>query len=148
MKRTFIAALLACVALSAQAEEKLRIIDLSSPDSSTKRTQPIKTTASATASEARDFMARLDATVDRGNDQIRSGQVDPVQRRKQAQALAALQIEGEKFGVLFTPFHKCNEAAISAASTWQGLIGGNTRQFENGFNDYEEDREACLQEAS
>ncbi|MQU24568.1 hypothetical protein GHO35_26055 [Pseudomonas helleri] len=147
MKRTFIAALLAGAALSAQAEQKLRVIDLGGPNSPTQSVQPVNTVSVATAAEAADFMSRLDSAVERGNDQILSGQIDPVQRRKQAQALAALQAEGEKFGVLFTPFHKCNEAAISAASTWQGLIGGNARQFENGFNDYEKDREACLQAA-
>lgn len=144
MKRTFIAVFLACAALSSQAAEKLRVIDLGSPDTDTKSAQPALK-SSATAAEAKDFMARLNATVERGNAQILSGQIDPIKRRKQAQALAALQSEGEKFGVLFTPFHKCNEAAISANSSWQGLIGNNARQFENGIDSYEIERKACLQ---
>lgn len=120
MKRIFIAALLASASLSSQA-------------------------ADPTKSEARDFIARLDAAVERGNAQIRSGKADPVERRKQAQDLAALENEGGKFGVLFTPFHKCNEASISAASSWQGLIGLNNRQFENGMDSYDKERQECLE---
>lgn len=70
MKRTLFAALLAGVALSSQAAEP------------TKR-------------EAKDFITRLDAAVERGNAQILSGKIDPVARRKQAQDLTALQNEGE-----------------------------------------------------
>lgn len=146
MKRIFIAALLTGAALSSQAGEKLRIIDLSEPNT-TQSAQP-KPAASATAKEAKDFITRLHAAVERGNAQILSGKIDPVQRRKQAQDLAALQNEGEKFGVLFTPFHKCNEAAISAASSWQGLIGNNSRQFDNGMDSYDSERQACLEAAS
>jgi hypothetical protein len=119
MKRTLFAALIAGVSLSSQAAEP------------TKR-------------EAKDFITRLDATVERGNAQILSGKIDPVARRKHAQDLAALQNEGEKFGVLFTPFHKCNEASISAASSWQGLLGGNKQQFDNGIESYDKERQACL----
>lgn len=147
MKRIFITALLTGAALSSQAAEKLRIIDLSEPTSTSQTTQPMPK-ASATASDAKDFIARLDAAVERGNAQIRSGNIDPVKRRKQAQDLAALQTEGEKFGVLFTPFHKCNNAAISAASSWQGLIGNNASQFENGMDSYDNERQACLDAAS
>lgn len=120
MKRMLIAALLAGAALSSQAAEPTR-------------------------NDAKDFIARLDAAVERGNAQIRSGKADPVERRKQAQALASLENEGGKFGVLFTPFHKCNEAGISAASAWQGLISLNNRQFENGVDSYEKERQACLE---
>jgi len=119
MKRTLFAALLAGVALSSQAAEP------------TKR-------------EAKDFITRLDAAVERGNTQILSGKIDPVARRKQAQDLTALQNEGEKFGVLFTPFHKCNEASISASSSWQGLLGNNKQQFDNGIDSYEKEHQACL----
>lgn len=119
MKRTLFAALLAGVALSSQAAEP------------TKR-------------EAKDFITRLDAAVERGNAQILSGKIDPAARRKQAQDLNALQNEGEKFGVLFTPFHKCNEASISAGSSWQGLLGNNKQQFDNGIESYEKERQACL----
>ena len=119
MKRTLFAALLAGVALSSQAAEP------------TKR-------------EAKDFITRLDAAVERGNAQILSEKVDPVARRKQAQDLTALQNEGTKFGVLFTPFHSCNEASISASSSWQGLIGLNKRQFDNGVDSYEKERQECL----
>jgi hypothetical protein len=119
MKRTLFAALIAGVALSSQAAEP------------TKR-------------EAKDFITRLDATVERGDAQILSGKIDPVARRKHAQDLAALQNEGEKFGVLFTPFHKCNEASISAASSWRGLLGGNKQQFDNGIESYDKERQACL----
>lgn len=147
MKRIFIGALLAGAALSSQAGEKLRIIDLSEPTTTAQSTQP-KPPTSATASDAKDFIARLGAAVERGNAQIRSGKIDPVLRRKQAQDLAALQSEGEKFGVLFTPFHKCNEAAISAATSWQGLIGNNARQFENSMDSYDNERQDCLDAAS
>ncbi|GEM_PF-4158009 len=123
MKRTLFAALLAVVALSSQAAEP-------------------------TKHEARDFITRLDAAVERGNAQILSGKIDPVARRKQAQDLTALQSEGEKFGVLFTPFHKCNEASISASSAWQGLLGGNKRQFDNGIDSYEKEHQACLDAAN
>ncbi|MHA4978039.1 hypothetical protein ACX0K2_16285 [Pseudomonas extremorientalis] len=142
MKRIFIAALLASAALNCSAAEKLRIIDLSEPDAA--QSTPQNQVASPTSSEAKDFITRLDAAVERGNAQILSGKVDPVARRKQAQDLAALQSEGEKFGVLFTPFHKCNEASISAASAWQGLLGSNKRQFDNGIDSYEKERQACL----
>ena len=100
MKRTLFAALLAGVALSSQAAEP------------TKR-------------EAKDFITRLDAAVERGNAQILSEKIDPVARRNQAKDLLALQDEGQKFGVLFTPFHSCNKASVSASSSWQGLIGLN-----------------------
>jgi len=119
MKRTLFAALLAGVALSSQAAEP------------TKR-------------EAKDFITRLDAAVERGNAQILSEKIDPAARRKQAQDLTALQNEGMKFGVLFTPFHSCNEASISASSSWQGLIGLNKRQFDNGIDSYEKERQECL----
>jgi len=147
MKRIFIAALLTGVTLSSQAAEKLRVIDLSEPNASTQSAQPAPK-ASATAGDAKDFIVRLDAVVERGYAQIRSGKVDPVQRRKQAQDLTAPQNEGEKFGVLFTPYHKCNEAGISAASSWQGLIFNNARQFENGMDSYDKERQACVDAAS
>lgn len=146
MKRIFIAALLAGAALNCAAAEKLRIIDLSEPGD-TQSAQP-KQGASPTIREANDFIARLDAAVERGNAQILSGKVDPVARRKQAQDLAALQNEGEKFGVLFTPFHKCNEASISAALAWQGLLGSNKRQFDSGTDSYDKERQACLDAAN
>lgn len=142
MKRIFIATLLVGAALNCTAAEKLRIIDLSEPG--TAQSAPLKQAASPTSSEAKDFITRLDAAVERGNAQILSGKVDPVARRKQAQDLATLQSEGEKFGVLFTPFHKCNEASISAASAWQGLLGSNKRQFDNGIDSYEKEHQACL----
>jgi len=119
MKRTLFAALLAGVALTSHAAE------------SSKR-------------EAKDFITRLDAAVERGNAQILSGKIDPVARRKQAQDLTGLQNEGEKFGVLFTPFHMCNEASISAASSWQGLLSNNKQQFDNGIDSYEKERQECL----
>ncbi len=147
MKRTFIVALLACAALTSQAEEKLQIIELGAPDGG-RRTALPPTTSTATADEAKDFIKRLDATVERGSAQIRREQVNAIERRKQAQDLAALKNEGEKFGVLFTPFHKCNEAAINAASSWQGLIFNDIRQFENGLNGYEDGRKECLQAIS
>lgn len=142
MKRIFIATLLAASALNCSAAEKLRVIDLS--ESGGAQSTPEKKEASPTISEARDFITRLDAAVERGNAQVISGKIDPVARRKQAQDLAALQNEGEKFGVLFTPFHKCNEASISAASSWQGLLSNNSQQFENGINSYDKERQACL----
>ena len=142
MKRIFIAALLTGIAMNCMAAEKLRIIDLSDSDGAPGT--PRENGASPTRSEAKDFITRLDAAVERGNAQVLSGQIDPVTRRQQARDLAALQNEGEKFGVLFTPFHTCNEASISASSSWQGLLGGNSQQFENGINSYETERQACL----
>jgi len=147
MKRIFMAVLLVCAALPIHADEKLKIIDLSD-GTGTKATQPPKVTSAATASEAKDFIARLEKAMETGFNQVRSGQVDAVQLRKQAQSLAALQVEGEKFGVLFTSFHKCNEASISASSSWQGLIGGNQSQFENGYNSYNKERQACIEAAN
>lgn len=142
MRRIFIAALLTGIAVNCMAAEKLRIIDLSEPGNA--QSTPEKKEASPTIREAKDFITRLDAAVERGNAQIIGGKIDPVARRKQAQDLAALQNEGEKFGVLFTPFHKCNEASISAASSWQGLLSNNSQQFENGINSYDKERQACL----
>lgn len=142
MKRIFIAALLAGAALNCAAAEKLRIIDLSEPG--TTQNTPPKQATTPTSKEAKDFITRLDAAVARGNAQILSGKIDPVARRKQAKDLTALQNEGEKFGVLFTPFHKCNEASISASSSWQGLLGGNSQQFKNGVDSYDKERQACL----
>ncbi len=147
MKRIFFAVLLTGVAFFSQAAEKLRVIDLSEPTAATQNAQPAPKT-SATAPDAKDFIARLEAAVERGNAQIRSGKIDPVKRRKQAQDLAALQNEAEKFGVLFTPFHKCNDAAISAASSWQGLLGNNASQFENGLDSYDNERQACIEAAN
>ncbi|WP_433735535.1 hypothetical protein [Pseudomonas putida] len=39
---------------------------------------------------------------------------DPVQIGVLAIELASLEVEGKTFGVLFTPFHQCHEAAVSA----------------------------------
>jgi hypothetical protein len=147
MKRIFFAFLLTSTAFSSQAVEKLQVIDLSEPTATTQSSLPAPKT-SATARDAKDFIARLEAAVERGNAQIRSGKIDPIKRRKQAQDLAALQNEAEKFGVLFTPFHKCNDAAISAASSWQGLLGNNARQFENGLDSYDNERQACIEAAN
>lgn len=149
MKRTYIAALLISAALPAFAQEKLRIIDLGEPEPATTQaiSEPAPSAATPTAGQARAFIERLNATVDRGMEQLRNPQIDPVQRRRQAQALAALQDEAQRFGVLFTPFHKCNEAAIDAASSWQGLIGNNAKQFDSAYDNYQKSEAECREAA-
>lgn len=149
MKRTYIAVLLACAVLPALAQEKLRIIDLGEPEPPATQapSAPAQPAAVPTSEQARGFIERLNATVDRGMEQLRDPKIDPVQRRRQAQALAALQDEAQRFGVLFTPFHKCNEAAIDAASSWQGLIGNNAKQFDSAYDSYLKSEAECREAA-
>ncbi|NUU36120.1 hypothetical protein [Pseudomonas sp. C2B4] len=150
MKQTLLATLLCITAFSAGAQETLKDVDLSNRHTTMedlKAGQALIDAQNAAsripASEAREFIKRLDATVKRGLTQLDNKQADPVQIRELAIDLSSLEAEGKKFGVLFTPFHKCNEAAVSAASSWQGLMFNDALQFENGFIEYEAAGAAC-----
>ncbi|HEF4759616.1 TPA: hypothetical protein SAN82_002038 [Pseudomonas putida] len=150
MKQTLLATLLCITAFSATAQEAPKVIDPSNRHTTKEDLKVGQTLIEAQnaaaripASEAQDFIKRLDATVKRGLTQLDNKQADPIQIRELAIDLAALEAEGKKFGVLFTPFHKCNEAAASAASSWQGLMFNDALQFENGFMEYEAAGAAC-----
>ncbi|WP_339385062.1 hypothetical protein [Pseudomonas sp. MF6747] len=149
MKRICLAGLLACAALPAIGEEKLRIIDLGEPDPTTNQitSEPKPPATAPTARQALAFIERLRSTVEKGMEQLRSPQADPTLKRRQAQALAALEDEAQRFGVLFTPFHKCNEAAIDAASAWQGLIANDAKRFDNAFDSYAKAETECREAA-
>jgi hypothetical protein len=149
MKRICLVGLLAWAALPAIGQEKLRIIDLGEPDPTTSQapSEPSPTAPTPTAGQALAFIERLSATVEKGMEQLSNPQADPNQRRRQAQALAALEDEAQRFGVLFTPFHKCNEAAIDAASAWQGLIANDAKRFDSAFDSYAKAETECREAA-
>lgn len=151
MKRTFIAALLAVAALSANAEQKLRVIELGNPNATEEDRQKGQAELAARkeadkipTAEAKDFMERLSNSVYRATSQL-DEPADAVQRRIQAREFDALHTEGAKFGFVFTRFHSCNEAATSANTWWQGLIANNERQFKSGYQDYERTLKECQQ---
>lgn len=149
MKRICLAGLLACAALPAIGQEKLRIIDLGEPDPTADQitSEPIPPATAPTARQALAFIERLSSTLEKGMEQLRSPQADPTLKRRQAQALGALEDEAQRFGVLFTPFHKCNEAAIDAASAWQGLIANDAKRFDNAFDSYTKAETECREAA-
>ena len=71
-----------------------------------------------------------------------------VQIRNQAIALNKLQDEGDRFGPIFSPFHTCNSAGISAARSWQGVVSGDTNQFVENHKAYLQAAMECIQAAS
>lgn len=155
MKRMLAFALLALSVLSAQAEQKLKVIDLT-PDSpptaeQLERAKQYQAEQEAAAKippkEAKEFMMRLVSTVDQGLELAQSGKINAVQLRNQAIALNKLQDEGARFGGLFAPFNECNKASIGAAMSWQSLIARDVEKFTQYHSNYQDSVIACLKAA-
>ena len=136
MKR--ILAVTFCVLLtgSAAAAEKLRIIDLSDGSDSAGAIAKETEKSQAQPAEAAVFLKRLSITTEAGIKKSQTGNMSAVEIRNQAIALNTLMNESDRFGSVFTPFHKCREAAIDAATSWQGFIGNNEAQFVDNYNSY------------
>ncbi|ATR83790.1 hypothetical protein CS390_15190 [Pseudomonas sp. HLS-6] len=155
MKRTFGAVFCLGLALAANAEEKLRVIDLSpggpvsaeAAERGRKQIEAQKAAARITPDEAMQFMQRLSETVDKGHAQAKTGAMDGKAIRNQAIALNKLQDEGARFRVLFAPFVSCGDASSDAALSWQGLIGGNKEQFVEYHQKYIVAAMECIQAA-
>lgn len=148
MKRIFVIGVCAVLMASSYAKE-LEVIDLggeSTPEQQEKGRQFMAAQDAAAkipAVDARSFIRRLDSSVEKSLLQAQSGTMDAVKVRNQAIHLAALQKEGDKFGVLFAPFAKCRQAAVDAAMAWQGLIGRDEKQFVEYHKSYQGASAAC-----
>ncbi|MBF4211096.1 hypothetical protein [Pseudomonas donghuensis] len=97
--------------------------------------------------EARDFLKRLQETVQHGQVMAATGELDVQESRKQAMALYSLRDEGVRFALLVSPYAKCNNAAINAASSWQGLVFNNHQQYADNHKSYLAAAEECAQAA-
>ncbi|KPB84455.1 Uncharacterized protein AC504_1995 [Pseudomonas syringae pv. maculicola] len=147
--------LLVLAAGTVQAEKKLEVIDLapenvSAEDKAAGQRYQAGQGAAAkiTPAEAMDFIVRLNSTVEEGHALAKSGTMNGTQSRNQAIALNKLQDEGAKFGTLFAPLAKCNNAAIDAATSWQGLIGKNEKLFVDSHQAYLQASLECIRAAS
>ena len=155
MKRIFGLSLCLLAASMAQAEQKLRVIDLGgdepvSAEAAERGRQAIAAQEAAKKikpEEARDFLKRLNKTVDKGQTLARSGTMNGKQARDQAIALNKLMDEADRFGTLFAPFAKCRSAAIDAASSWQGMISQDAREYSNNHMSYLSAAKECAQAA-
>ena len=155
MKRIFGLTLCLLAASMAQAEQKLRVIDLGddapvSAEAAERGRQAIAAQEAAKRiepEEARDFLKRLNETVDRGQTLALSGSMDDKQARDQAIALKKLMDESERFGSLFAPFAKCRSAAIDATTSWQGMILHNARQYSVNHTSYQAAAKECAKAA-
>lgn len=148
MKRAVVAGLCVFLALGVQAKE-LEVLDLggsATPEQLKKGQAYIasqKAAEEVPAEEAKDFIVRLDDSVQRAMKQAVAGEMDGVKVRNQAIQLAKFQSEAERFGVLFTRFAKCRSAAIDAAMSWQGVVGRDQKQLEDHYRLYLEESIAC-----
>lgn len=155
MKRMFGAAVCLGLALVANAEQKLQVINLA-PDQPVsaeaaergrKQVAAQEAAAKITPDEAMSFMARLNDTVDQGHALAKAGGMDGKAIRNQAIALNKLGDEGARYRVLFAPFKSCGEASSDAAMSWQGLIGSNQEQFVEYHKKYLAAAMECIQTA-
>ncbi|MCO7537507.1 hypothetical protein NJH24_22350 [Pseudomonas asiatica] len=155
MKRKFGVFFCLWLALTANAEEKLRVIDLGSDEPVSaeaaergrKYTEAQEAAAKITPDEAMQFMQRLSETVDKGHAQAKTGAMDGKAIRNQAIALNNLQEEGARYRVMFARFKSCGDASSDAAFSWQGLIGSNTAQFVEYHQKYIAAATECIQAA-
>ncbi|QNH77111.1 hypothetical protein GGD92_02155 [Pseudomonas protegens] len=155
MKRIFGLTLCLLAASMAQAEQKLRVIDLGddvpvSAEAAERGRQAIAAQEAAKKikpEEARDFLKRLNKAVEHGQNLAKSGTMDSKQAREQAIALNKLQDESDRFGSLFAPFAKCRSAAIDAASSWQGMIFKDARQYSEDNTSYQANAKECAKAA-
>lgn len=83
----------------------------------------------ASASAAKDFLQRLDTTVQKGHALAKSGEMDRMKQHDHAVALKKLKDESEKFAALYSPYSECSEAAMDALASWQGLSADNYNGF-------------------
>ncbi|EKT4569584.1 hypothetical protein QEM43_005345 [Pseudomonas putida] len=155
MKRMFGVFFCLGLALTANAEQKLRVIDLGSdepvsPEAAEqwrKHTEAQEAAAKITPDEAMQFMQRLSETVDHGHAQAKTGAMDGKAIRNQAIALSKLQEEGSRYRVLFARFNSCGVASSDADLSWQGLIHNNTAQFVEYHQKYVVAATECIQAA-
>lgn len=155
MKRMFGVAFCLGLALVANAEEKLQVIDLGADapvsaeaaERGRKYIEAQKAAARITPDEAMQFMQRLSATVDQGHAQAKAGAMDGTAIRNQAIALNKIKDEGARFRVIFAPFKSCGDASSDAALSWQGLIGSNSAQFVEYHQKYVAAATECIQAA-
>ncbi|MCY7264382.1 hypothetical protein [Pseudomonas protegens] len=155
MKKIFGLTLCLLSASMAQAEQKLRVIDLSddapvSAEAAERGRQAIAAQEAAKKikpKEARDFLKRLNKTVEKGQTMAASGIMDDEQARDQAIALKKLRDEADRFGTLFAPFAKCRLAALNAESSWQGMISQDAREYSNDHMSYLSAAKECAKAA-
>lgn len=155
MKRMFGAVFCLGLTLAANADEKLRVIDLA-PDAPVsaeaaergrKYMEAQEAAAKITPDEAMQFMQRLSETMDAGHEQIRAGAMDGKAIRMHSIALNKLQEEGARFRVPFAPFKSCGDASSDAALSWQGLVGNSQNQFVEYYQKYIAASKECIQAA-
>lgn len=155
MKRTIGAVFCLWLTLTANAEEKLRVIDLApggpvsaeAAERGRKYVEAQEAAAKITPDEAMEFMRRLNQAVDNGHAQAKTGAMDGKAIRNQAIVLNKLQDEGSRFRVLFAPFKSCGDASSDAAFSWQGLVGGNQEQLVEYHQKYIAAAMECIQTA-
>lgn len=155
MKRIFGTVFCFALAVTANAEDKLRVIDLA-PDAPVsaeaaergrKYVEAQEAAAKITPDEALQFMQRLKETMDDGQEQIRAGTMDGKALREKAIALNKLHDEGGRFGGPFAPFKSCGDASNDAAFSWRGLIGNNEDQYVEYYQKYIAAATECIQAA-
>jgi len=155
MKRTLEVVFCLGLALVANAEQKLEVIDLGSEapvsaeaeDRGRKYMEAQEAAAKITPDEALEFISRLRAAMDTGHELTISGRMDAKAQRNHAIALNKLSAEGDRFGGPFAQFKSCGDAASDAAFSWQGMIARNQDQFEEYFTKYVAASTECVQAA-
>ena len=155
MKRTLLIALLALTSLSVAAEQKLKILELDDAPVSEEYAEKGRAFSAAQdkaskvpAPEAKDFITKLNHSVTVAMSQLQNKQMDKTKARDQIIELRKFEKDGKRFGVMTTPFHKCNEAAINAATSWEGLINNNLDQFQHGYMEYLQAGAKCEEAAN
>jgi len=155
MKRMFGTVFCLGLALVANADEKLQVIDLA-PDAPVsaeaaergrKYMEAQEAAVRITPDEAMQFMQRLSQTVDQGHAQAKTGAMDGKTIRNQSIALNKLEEEGSRFRVVFAPFKSCGDASSDAAMSWRGLISGNQAQLTEYHQKYIAAANECIHAA-
>ncbi|GLO23538.1 hypothetical protein [Pseudomonas putida] len=143
------------LALVANAEPKLKVIDLGSEapvsaeaaERGRKYIEAQEAAARITPDEALEFISRLKAVMEEGHELTISGGMDAKAQRNHAIALNKLSDEGDRFGGPLAQFKSCGDAASDAAFSWQGMIGRNQDQFGEYFTKYVAASNECVQAA-
>lgn len=155
MKRMFGTVFCLVLAVTANAEEKLRVIDLApdapiSAEAAERGRQYVEAQEAAakiTPDEALEFVHRLRKAMNATQEQIEAGAMDEKAQREHAIALNKLHEEGGRFGGPFAPFKSCGNASSDAAMSWQGLIRHNEDQYVEYFQKYLAAADECIQAA-
>ncbi|POA51186.1 MULTISPECIES: hypothetical protein [unclassified Pseudomonas] len=155
MKRIVGITLCLVAAYFVQAEHKLRVMNLGddpppSAGSIERGKQYVAAqdeVAKIKPEEAREFLKRLNETVEHGQTLALTGAMNNQQASEQALALKRLQDESDRYGALFTPYAKCRTAAIDAASSWQGMILKDARRYSENYAAYQVAARQCANAA-